>query len=409
MVFISKRLFLYPFFFSLTLHPVLASEVFKTTIVGIESQTEWGVVRGSGVIVATGLIATDCRIVSDSSSIDVILGDQRRAGTIKYENRLEDVCLLAAPNTGSQIASFRSGHPVEVGEPVLAIGISGVRKNLTESDGKIIALIEKDKVSAMRASSPMIRGLSGGGVFDQNGHLVGLTYYPAEVAGGASLILPVGWVEEAISALAKNATHGSEPYTLTIGAFNSAITSLHDESEACQKNQRCAGTPENSSELSGNSGWPEAKAREVAELKYSDGTPVNLDPQVIVAESRRAGIDPDLTLAMIEGFDSPFRTFEGSPAAGPLWIGAINLQRMAELPGFDLQSSRSVLESPIGNLRAGLSALRTYLDSTGQNPYLAVHAYILFAVGLPEIFAIRGTQRVTEKWRSLKPADWSLP
>src|SRR5207344_1510656 len=87
-----------------------------------------------------------------------------------------------------------SSRDLKVGDKVYAFGFSGGR-TLTYRAGEVSALFEYDDGMVIRTTAAFAGGASGGGLFDEQGRLVGiLTFY--RVAGEtAYFAVPVEWLK----------------------------------------------------------------------------------------------------------------------------------------------------------------------------------------------------------------------
>jgi|JI6StandDraft_1071083.scaffolds.fasta_scaffold16105_2 hypothetical protein len=151
------------------------------------------VASGSGVVVPSRnsdetLIATNCHL-TDKSPLGAFLikqGGSSGLGVIYGRDSERDLCLVKAlfPEgrgkdgevTYRKLPSVRiaSSQWLEVGDPVYAIGApQGLE--LTLSDGLISGIRESKGTEYIQTTAPISKGSSGGGLFDAQGRLVGIT------------------------------------------------------------------------------------------------------------------------------------------------------------------------------------------------------------------------------------------
>ena len=169
--------------------------------------------QGSGVVVGRNDVITNCHIVSDAEEVAVRqAADTRRRETYRLKaelmarNEERDLCLLFVEELSEPPAAppalLGSAQAVSVGEDVYAIGAPrgmelslsrGIVSQLRGDYGKRAApLIQTDA-----AISP---GSSGGGLFNGQGELIGITTFKISGGGseGLSFALPVEWVKEIV-------------------------------------------------------------------------------------------------------------------------------------------------------------------------------------------------------------------
>ena len=125
-----------------------------------------------------------------------------------------DIAILRVPGLDQPKVVSRPSSLVKVGEHVYAIGAPrGLELSL--SDGLIAALRpDKNKegketgVSILQTTAPISPGSSGGGLFDVQGRLVGITTYQAE-GQNLNFAHPADWIAELITGTAP--AEGSSP------------------------------------------------------------------------------------------------------------------------------------------------------------------------------------------------------
>lgn len=130
---------------------------------------------GSGVIVAENEILTNCHVVNGASDLEVTFPDKEKVAA-SLSNTINDVdlCLLSVSTGSRKSAKISSKTILKVGQDVYAIG-NPLSLSDTFTNG-IISAIRTDKneplIQITAAISP---GSSGGGLFDSNGNLIGIT------------------------------------------------------------------------------------------------------------------------------------------------------------------------------------------------------------------------------------------
>lgn len=162
---------------------------------------------GSGVIIAPEFVATNCHVIGDATRIIVRTAneDQRinqysgLSAVFNDGNSNQDLCLLEvegleAPENPIKIRTYDS---LSIGEDVYAVG-NPIGLDLVMSAG-IIAQLRDDGQREIQTDAAISGGSSGGGLFDRNGNLVGLTtagYVPeeGEVLQNLNFAIPADWI-----------------------------------------------------------------------------------------------------------------------------------------------------------------------------------------------------------------------
>lgn len=151
------------------------------------------IASGSGVVVPDRskdeiLVATNCHVVdqSPSGAVRIRQGDDVGLGDVEARDAEHDLCLVRGLMIGNPdsngkgefkeltAAQVGSSQWLEVGDPVYAVGApQGLELSL--SDGLVSAFREYRGSEYIQTTAPISKGSSGGGLFDAQGRLVGIT------------------------------------------------------------------------------------------------------------------------------------------------------------------------------------------------------------------------------------------
>jgi tetratricopeptide (TPR) repeat protein len=144
--------------------------------------------HGSGVVVAAGQVATNCHVVERAAALRVVAGSQERPA--QWTRRLPglDLCLLNVPDLKVPPVVLRFSSALAVGEPVHAVG-NPLGFGLAVSSGLIAVLQPRAPYPTLVVTAPTSPGSSGGGLFDDQGRLVGLTTAIMGTGQNQSLVL----------------------------------------------------------------------------------------------------------------------------------------------------------------------------------------------------------------------------
>ncbi len=130
--------------------------------------------QGSGVVVAPQRVVTNCHVIESAPVIRVYVGDKGLPATWLRQNAVQDLCLLQVDGLGAAPARLREGAVPRVGEPVFAVG-NPLGFGLAVSAGLVAVGEQTQPHPYLVSTAPQSPGSSGGGLFDRDGRLVGVT------------------------------------------------------------------------------------------------------------------------------------------------------------------------------------------------------------------------------------------
>ena len=130
--------------------------------------------HGSGVVIGAGLVATNCHVVQEAATLRVDSVSGQFPGKWIRQDPLLDICILSVDGLSAPVASLRSAASLVVGEPVFAVG-NPLGFGVAVSSGLVAAVNTKNGTPVVIASAAQSPGSSGGGLFDREGRLVGIT------------------------------------------------------------------------------------------------------------------------------------------------------------------------------------------------------------------------------------------
>lgn len=146
------------------------------SVVTIKTEDDKGVVeaQGSGVVVGKGQVVTNCHVIRNASIIRVLVGQAELEGKWVRQKAALDLCLLTVNGLDAPSVKLRPGSSLAVGEPVFAVG-NPLGFGLAVSAGLVATAEQKQPHPYLVATAPQSPGSSGGGLFDREGLLVGVT------------------------------------------------------------------------------------------------------------------------------------------------------------------------------------------------------------------------------------------
>jgi cytochrome c-type biogenesis protein CcmH/NrfG len=180
----------------LALTPAQVFDKVKDTVVVVKTLDARGEVNalGSGVLLSSGRVATNCHVVEGGTSYRVGRGNQLVPATLYAEDADKDICILAAKGITGTPVQFGEAAGLKVGDPVYAVGApKGLELSL--SDG-IVAQLRGGPPPLIQTTAAISPGSSGGGLFDKEGRLVGLTTLYIEGGQSLNFAMPVEWIDE---------------------------------------------------------------------------------------------------------------------------------------------------------------------------------------------------------------------
>lgn len=166
-----------------------AKQVFRSasqSVVKVQTRT----LQGSGVILeSTGndsYVVTNAHVVKGGIDSTVLVGGRSYpARTVAEDEQLDLAVIKISGERLKGVRAVRGSEPqVAVGDPVFAIG-SPIGLSNTLSEGIVSGLRLRNGTSLIQTSAAISKGSSGGGLFDAQGRLVGITTF--KLANGENL------------------------------------------------------------------------------------------------------------------------------------------------------------------------------------------------------------------------------
>ncbi|HIQ62093.1 MAG: trypsin-like peptidase domain-containing protein [Christensenellales bacterium] len=230
-------------------------EQVSASVVGIEVSTQMQIVNGrienntafvgSGVVISDdGYVLTNHHVIEGAVNVYVISGDQEIAAEVVESDEATDVAVLKAEGLDAPAAKIGDSNALSVGDWALVVGnplgeeyantltvgvISGLNREVSSrtSDGR------QTTTTMIQTNAAINSGNSGGGLFNINGELVGITsmklsnngYLGTAAIEGIGFAIPVNTVADVASDLI---TYG-EVQTPRLGVTVQEILSDYDE------------------------------------------------------------------------------------------------------------------------------------------------------------------------------------
>jgi serine protease Do len=154
---------------------------------------------GTGVVIAPDTVVTNCHVLAKAKRVALKRDKTSIDARLEMWDPQRDVCQIKAPNLGAPAVTLGEVGGVQVGQNVYAIG-NPRGLELTMSAGLLSSIRRNDKeqVILLQTSAPISGGSSGGGLFDDQGVLIGLTTLGSVTADAQNLnfAIPVDWIKD---------------------------------------------------------------------------------------------------------------------------------------------------------------------------------------------------------------------
>ena len=180
-----------------TLPALSAQQIFKhvaPSVMVVESLDANGKVAafGSGVVIAPDRVITNRHVIEDGASFRVEHDGKKWPAKLVRVDPDHDLADLFVAGLDAPVVTVLDSSKLAVGETVYAIGApEGLE--LTISEGLISGLRDFDKGRVIQTSAAISPGSSGGGLFDSQGRLVGVTTFYLKEGQSLNFALPAEW------------------------------------------------------------------------------------------------------------------------------------------------------------------------------------------------------------------------
>lgn len=150
--------------------------------------------QGSGVMLPSGQVATNCHVVKDGVRFQLGRAKRFVVAKLRASDEKKDLCLLEATGLSAEPAVLGKAAALTVGEAVYAVG-SPQGLELSLSNG-IVSQLRGGPPPIIQTTAAISPGSSGGGLFDAEGRLVGITTFYVEGGQSLNFAVPVEWLAE---------------------------------------------------------------------------------------------------------------------------------------------------------------------------------------------------------------------
>jgi S1-C subfamily serine protease len=131
---------------------------------------------GSAVAISNSELLTNCHVVGDVTQVTIGRDRKEQNATVVSMNASADRCVLRADGRLASWVGVRPYEDIKVGERAITIGTpQGLE--LTVAEGIVSSKRTHKGSRLVQTSAPISQGSSGGGLFDAQGQLLGITTF----------------------------------------------------------------------------------------------------------------------------------------------------------------------------------------------------------------------------------------
>lgn len=149
--------------------------------------------QGSGVVIAPGTVITNAHVVAHSTELSVVHEGRAYPAHLQHVDLDRDLCQLKVQALAAPAVQRVALADLAVGADVFAIGApQGL--DLTLSQGLISAIRKRPSGTLIQTSAAISKGSSGGGLFDNQGRLAGITTLTMSTGQNLNFAVPADWI-----------------------------------------------------------------------------------------------------------------------------------------------------------------------------------------------------------------------
>jgi serine protease Do len=150
---------------------------------------------GSGIVVAENQVATNCHVVANAQGVQIgKLGEAFSPESMKADWR-HDLCILQFKFLNVKPAMLGDTQKLIYEQSVFSKSFGGNAVKPIMSFGSIKGLYALDGENIIQSSAGFAMGASGGGLFDDDGRLIGLTTFKSPGRHAYYYSIPVEWIK----------------------------------------------------------------------------------------------------------------------------------------------------------------------------------------------------------------------
>ncbi len=181
-----------------SLEPKSAEELFtllspSTARITVYDVSGRAVGLGSGVVIGSGSVITNCHVATAGGSLTVKVGAEQYSASVEVADEEYDLCRLSVSGLSAPAVTIGSAETLKTGQKVYAIGApQGL--DLTISDGIVSGMRDLPQGRVIQTTAPISPGSSGGPLFDAYGRLVGIMTFQHRTGQNLNFAVPADWI-----------------------------------------------------------------------------------------------------------------------------------------------------------------------------------------------------------------------
>ena len=149
----------------------------------------------SGVVVGPSQVVTSCHALTRTATVRVRSSGRRHDAVLTHADPERDLCRLLVDGLQAPALPIASPSALKVGQRVYAVGTpKGLERTISE--GIISSLRPRARSFVIQTTAPISSGSSGGGLFDEEGRLVGVTAFQFTRGQNLNFAVPASWVRQ---------------------------------------------------------------------------------------------------------------------------------------------------------------------------------------------------------------------
>ncbi|WP_137922321.1 serine protease [Hydrogenophaga sp. 2FB] len=166
-------------------------------VVRTQDSNSRALLQGSAVVIGPGRLITNCHVLKQARTLSVGRENVSYGATLEHPDPERDLCQLRVSNFTAPAVQIAPLDSLRVGARVYAIGAPRGLET-TISDGLLSGLRRdgRSDLDALQITVPISPGSSGGGLFDVQGRLIGITSSGLRDSQNLNFALPATWITE---------------------------------------------------------------------------------------------------------------------------------------------------------------------------------------------------------------------
>ena len=185
---------------------------------------------GSGVVIASGTVVTNCHVVARAATITARVGSDTYNASMMVADEELDLCSLSVPGLAAPVVEIGSVGSLRIGQRVYAIG-SPFGLDLTMSEGIVSGLRDAPAGTVIQTTAAVSSGSSGGGLFNLSGQLVGIVTFQHRYGQNLNFAHPADWIAKMRTRASSMATATPNPHPYAPSPTTQQVRRISDSPE----------------------------------------------------------------------------------------------------------------------------------------------------------------------------------